>query len=94
MRGNESLERFRAHQRRVTWQYNSKLGSTHSAARNLHGVAGAVLRLLQDSLRAKRLNYRRYLLRLMAHHDNRFPCAQWRARADDVFDERASPGTV
>jgi hypothetical protein len=94
MRGNESLERFRAHQRRVTGQYNSKLGSTRSAPRNLHGVAGAVLRLLQDNLRAKRLNYWRYLLRLMAHHDNRFPCSQWRARADDVFDELAPSGAV
>lgn len=30
----------------------------------------------------------------MAHDDNRLPCAQWRARADNMLDERASPRAV
>ena len=94
MCSDKSLKRFRPHQRRITRQNDSKFRSTQSAARDLHRMACAVLRLLQYRLGAKGLNHRRYLLRLMSYDDYRLFCAQRRARAYDVFDQRASPRAV
>jgi hypothetical protein len=94
MRGNKRLERFRTNQGCVARQDDNKLRSAQSAARDLHRMSRAVLRLLQHSLCFKRFNHRRYLLRLVSHNDNRLPRAQWRARANDVFDKRAPASAV
>jgi hypothetical protein len=86
MGGNKSLERFRMYKRRIAWQNDGKLRPAKSAARDLHRMSGAVLRLLQRRLRAKGLNHGRDLLRLMPHHHNRLLRAQRRACSEDMFD--------
>ena len=57
-------------------------------------MPGAVLRMLQNSLRAEGLNHGSNLFGLVPHDDKRLFCAQRRARANDVLDERASSGAV
>src|ERR1700675_438695 len=94
MRGDQSLERFRAHKRRVTRQNDSKFRSAQRATRDLQRMPGSALRLLQNSLRAKGLDHRRDLLRLVPHDDHGLLRAQWRARADNMLDERAPPRAV
>jgi hypothetical protein len=53
-----------------------------------------MLGLLQDGIRAKRLNELSNLLRLMTYDDDRLLCAQRCTRSDDLLDERASTRSV
>ena len=47
VRREQSLQRFRSHQRRIARQHDRKFCVAQRSARDLHRVTGAVLRLLQ-----------------------------------------------
>jgi len=57
-------------------------------------MASAMLWLLQDGFRPKRLDELSDLLRLVTYNDDRLLCAQRCARAHDLLDERASTRSV
>jgi hypothetical protein len=63
-----------------------ELRPAQCAARHLHGVAGAALRLLQHDVCFERLDHGRHLLRLVAYHDDSFPWFQRGAGSKDVFN--------
>ncbi len=94
MHSREGLQRFRANERSIPREYDRKLCPAHGALGHLHGVACAVLRLLQNRDSAERLDEGGYLLRLVADDDHRLPRFQRRAATDNVFDERAPPRAV
>jgi hypothetical protein len=70
MRGDKGLKRFGANKRRIPGQYEGKLRSSQGTPRNLHRMAGAVLRLLQDNLSPEWLDYWGDLFCLVPHNDN------------------------
>src|SRR6267143_3693176 len=76
MRGHERLQCFRAHEWGVSRDHDRKLRPAQGAPGHLHGVARAVLRLLQNRNGAERLDHGGYLLRLMADDDNRLSWPQ------------------
>jgi hypothetical protein len=57
-------------------------------------MSGSVLRLLQHSFRAGRLDQCGYLFCLMPYDDHGFLGAKRCRRAQDVLDQRAASGAV
>jgi hypothetical protein len=94
MCGEHRAQSFRADQRGIPRQDNRKFRGTQRAARYLHGVTGAVLRLLQHTFCVERLDYCGDLVGLMAYHRYGSPRFQWNAGGKNVFDQRSSSGAM
>ena len=87
VRVDERGESFSAQKRRVARKNHGKLGAAfNGAARDLHGVAGATLRLLQNGLRTQRFGDLPHRFGLMAHDGEELSRFQRLAGADDVLE--------
>src|SRR5437879_12909694 len=94
MRGNQNLQSIRTYEGGVARQHNRKPRSPQGAFGDLHGVTGAVLRLLQYGERSARLDNRGDLFGLVPDYDHSFPRLQRFTCAYDLFDERPTTGPV
>jgi len=94
VRAQQVSQRLGADQRGVARYDDCDLRAADGAARDQHGVAGAVLRLLENGLCAQRLNHRRDVFGLVADDDVDCPRLQRHRRAHHVLDQRASAGAV
>jgi len=94
MRGDERLQSFRANERRVARQHQGEFRASERALGDLHGVAGAILRLLQDSRGPERLDHPSHVFRLMPHDDDSFPRLERFTRAHDLFHKGPPTGAV
>ena len=83
-----------AHERSVAGKYDGKFGVTQCAARYLHGVTGAVLRLLQNGGHLIRGDGGGDFFGLVADDDNGLFRAQGHTGAEDLFDESAAAGAM
>ena len=88
----QGAKSFGADERGVTGKDDDVFGVADGAFRNEHGVAGAVLRLLQDGFDIERLDGGGNLFGLMADDGDDFFGVKRQAGADDVIDERAATG--
>jgi len=83
---------FGANQGSIAGKNDEIFGVADGALGDEHRVAGAVLRVLKDRGDAERLDGGDDLAGLMADHRNDFLGAEGKAGADDMIDERTSPG--
>jgi hypothetical protein len=70
MRVDHRTQRLGAHQWSIAWHHHDNLGIAERSTGDLHGVAGSVLRLLQDSSRVAGFYHGHDLLGLMTHNDD------------------------
>src|SRR5882757_5081587 len=94
VRGDHGAQRLGADQWRVARQDQGDFRLAHRAARDLHGMTGAALRLLHYALDLSWLDDRGNLLGLMANHGYDFSRFEWGARGDHVFHKAASAGPM
>ena len=92
--GDERLQGFGAHQRGIPREHNCQLRASQSALCHLHGVARAVLRLLQDCSRLEGFNNSGDLLGLVADDNDCFSRLERFASAKNMLHQRASAGAV
>ena len=90
----QSLQCFRAHQRGIAWQHDGEFRVSHCAAGHLHGVSGAVLRLLQHHRCARAVDRCGDLFRLVPDHYDSFFWLQRRTRANHLLHQRSAAGAV
>jgi hypothetical protein len=94
MRGDERFQSFRANERGVAGQHQREFRASERAPGDLHGVACAVLRLLQDRRGPERLDHASHLFRLMPHDDDGFAGFERFTRSHDLFHKSAPTGAV
>jgi hypothetical protein len=85
---------FGANERGVTGKDDDELRVANGALGNEHGVAGAVLRQLQNGFDAEWFDEGGNLFCLVADDGNDFSCVERQAGADDVVNERTATGGV
>ena len=83
---SKSFERVGPNEGRVAGKDDGNFGVSERAARDLHGVTGAVLRLLQDGGRVKRGDGGGDFFGLVADDGDGFFGAQRHAGANDLFN--------
>jgi hypothetical protein len=95
MRVEERCESFSAKKRSISRNDERELcASAYHATRDLHGVTGTALRLLQYGLSAKSSDDGADFLGLMAHDDEQLGWFERLTSAYDMLDQRASPGAM
>jgi len=90
----QGAKSFRADERRVAGKHDDVFRVADGAFGNEHGVAGAVLRLLQNGLDLKRFDGGGNLFGLVADDGDDFFCMERQAGADDVVNEQTATGVV
>jgi hypothetical protein len=95
MRIEQRRKSFGAKERRIArYDKHNLRASADRAPCDLHGVASAALRLLQNGLRSKLGDDGANFLRLMSYDNKQLRWFEWQASAHDVLDKRASPGAM
>jgi len=90
----EGAKSLGANERRVTRKNDDVLRVADGAPGNEQGVAGAVLRLLQNGFRAERFDGGGNLFRLVTDDGNDFFRVERQASADDVIHKRTATGMM
>src|ERR1700756_2915277 len=90
----QGAKSFRTNQGGVAGKNDDVLGVADGAFGDEQGVAGAVLRLLQNSFRAERFDRGGNLFRLVANNGNDFFRVERQASANDVIHKRAATGMM
>ena len=90
----KSAESFGADEWRVTREDDDVFRVAEGALRNEHGVAGAVLWLLQNGFDFEGFDGGGNLFGLVADHGDDFFRVEGQAGTDDMIDERAATGVM
>src|SRR5919109_1323003 len=94
MRGDESLQSFCAHKRRIAGKNQSKFRAAEGSLSDLDSVTRAILRLLQNGGSPQRLDDCGHLLCLMTHDNDRLARSERLAGANDMLHQGASARLV
>jgi hypothetical protein len=90
----EGAKSFGADERRVAGENDDVFRVADGAFGDEHGVAGAVLWLLQNGFRTERFDGGGNLFRLVSYYRDDFFRVERQAGADDVVHKRAATGMV